>query len=70
VADWEVVYHLAAVPGVRASWGTRFDAHLRNNVLATQRLLPATRSWPGKRFVYASSSSIYARRSVFRRRRT
>jgi UDP-glucuronate 4-epimerase len=59
VADCEVVYHLAAEPGVRASWSTRFDAYLRNNVLATLHLLPATRSWPGKRFVYASSSSIY-----------
>ena len=59
VAECDVVFHLAAEPGVRASWGTRFDAYLRNNVLATQHLLEATRSWPGKRFVYASSSSIY-----------
>jgi nucleoside-diphosphate-sugar epimerase len=59
VADCDVVFHLAAEPGVRASWGTRFDAYLRNNVLATQHLLEAARSWPDKRFVYASSSSIY-----------
>jgi nucleoside-diphosphate-sugar epimerase len=44
---------------VRASWGTRFDAYLRNNVLATQLLLEAARSFPEKRFIYASSSSIY-----------
>jgi nucleoside-diphosphate-sugar epimerase len=59
VAEVEVIYHLAAEPGVRASWGTRFDAYLRNNVLATQHLLEAGRAWPEKRFVYASSSSIY-----------
>jgi nucleoside-diphosphate-sugar epimerase len=59
VAECDTVYHLAAEPGVRASWGTRFDAYLRNNVLATQHLLEATRSWPEKRFVYASSSSVY-----------
>ena len=46
VADCEVVYHLAAEPGVRASWGRRFDAYLRNNVLATQHLLEAAKGEP------------------------
>src|SRR4051794_29901247 len=55
----EVIFHLAAEPGVRASWGERFDLYLRNNVLATQHLLEASSQWPGKRFVYSSSSSIY-----------
>jgi UDP-glucuronate 4-epimerase len=59
VEDCDTVYHLAAEPGVRSSWGLRFDQYLRNNVLATQLLLEATRDQPGKRFVYASSSSIY-----------
>lgn len=59
VEDCEVIYHLAAEPGVRASWGQRFDCYLRNNVLATQHLLEAARRLPGKRFVYASSSSVY-----------
>jgi nucleoside-diphosphate-sugar epimerase len=59
VADCETVYHLAAEPGVRSSWGLRFDQYLRNNVLATQLLLEAMRDQSGKRFVYASSSSIY-----------
>jgi nucleoside-diphosphate-sugar epimerase len=59
VADCEVVFHLAAEPGVRASWGSRFDYYLRNNVLATQLLLEAATSCSEKRFVYASSSSIY-----------
>lgn len=59
VAECDVVFHLAAEPGVRASWGNRFDSYLRNNVLATQHLLEAAKPWPEKRFVYASSSSIY-----------
>lgn len=59
VEDCDVIFHMAAEPGVRASWGTGFDAYLRNNVLATQHLLEAAARWPAKRFVYASSSSIY-----------
>jgi nucleoside-diphosphate-sugar epimerase len=34
-----VVYHLAGQPGVRPSWGSQFDRYVRDNVLATQRLL-------------------------------
>jgi UDP-glucose 4-epimerase len=60
VADVDTVFHLAAEPGVRASWGTRFETYLRNNLLATQQLLEACTGWPeGNRLVYASSSSIY-----------
>lgn len=59
VEDCDTIFHLAAEPGVRASWGQRFDNYLRNNVLATQHLLEAARATEGKRFVYASSSSIY-----------
>ncbi len=44
---------------MRSSWGSRFDRFLRNNVEATQRLLEAAREAPERRFVYASSSSIY-----------
>jgi UDP-glucuronate 4-epimerase len=58
-AECDVIFHLAAEPGVRHSWGKRFDAYVRNNVVATQLLLDAVRPWPDKRFVYASSSSIY-----------
>jgi UDP-glucuronate 4-epimerase len=59
LADRDVVFHLAAEPGVRASWGTRFDRYVRNNVAATQRLLEASAAEPGRRIVYASSSSVY-----------
>jgi nucleoside-diphosphate-sugar epimerase len=57
--DVEVVFHQAAQPGVRASWGTTFDTYLRNNVLATQRLLEAAKELPLRKLVYASSSSVY-----------
>lgn len=59
VEDCDVVFHLAAEPGVRPSWGQRFEQYVRNNVFATQHLLEAAKRWPEKRFVYASSSSIY-----------
>ena len=55
----EVVFHLAAEPGVRTSWGARFHSYERNNVLATQRLLEALKPQPGTPLVYASSSSVY-----------
>jgi UDP-glucuronate 4-epimerase len=54
-----VIYHLAAEPGVRSGWGARYEHYLRNNVLATQHVLEALRSLPGRRLVYASSSSVY-----------
>jgi UDP-glucose 4-epimerase len=59
VAGCDVVFHLAAEPGVRSSWGQRFERYTHNNVVATQRLLEAATRRPERRFVYASSSSIY-----------
>jgi nucleoside-diphosphate-sugar epimerase len=57
--DADVVYHLAGEPGVRASWGPRFDRYTHHNVQATQRLLEAATEHAHLRFVYSSSSSIY-----------
>src|SRR4051812_30930255 len=60
VDECEVIFHLAAEPGVRSSWGGRFEQYLRNNLLATQRLLETAKAADGrKRLVYASSSSVY-----------
>jgi nucleoside-diphosphate-sugar epimerase len=53
------VIHLAALPGVRASWGEPFRAYAENNVVVTQRLLEAVRLRPVERVVVASSSSVY-----------
>src|SRR5262245_4055305 len=55
----QVVFHQAAQPGVRSSWGADFGVYLRRNVLATQRLLDRYRTSTLERFVYASSSSVY-----------
>ena len=57
--DVSYVFHLAAQPGVRASWGQEFVAYTHNNILATQRLLEASKGTGMKKFVYASSSSVY-----------
>jgi UDP-glucose 4-epimerase len=55
----DVVFHQAAQPGVRASWGREFAAYAHHNVLATQRLLERYKGAQLERFVYASSSSVY-----------
>jgi nucleoside-diphosphate-sugar epimerase len=61
----ELIYHQAAQPGVRASWGRSFEIYARNNVVATQRLLEAVKDRPLRQFVYASSSSIYGDAEAF-----
>jgi nucleoside-diphosphate-sugar epimerase len=61
VADVEAVFHLAAMPGLPKSW-TDFDLYESCNVRGTQRLLEAVRgSKTLRRFVYASTSSVYGR---------
>ncbi len=55
----DVVYHLAAQAGVRASWGQSFLIYTKNNIEATQLMLEASKDRKLKKFVYASTSSIY-----------
>ena len=55
----DYVFHQAAQAGVRSSWGDEFNVYTSNNVLATQRLLEACKGLEMKRFIYASSSSVY-----------
>ncbi|MCI2256905.1 GDP-mannose 4,6-dehydratase [Domibacillus sp. PGB-M46] len=55
----EVIFHQAAIAGVRNSWGTNFRQYVELNILMTQRLLEACKELPLKKFVYASTSSIY-----------
>jgi len=57
--DTRYVFHLAAQPGVRASWGDEFERYTHNNILATQRLLEACKEADVLKFVFASSSSVY-----------
>jgi UDP-glucuronate 4-epimerase len=60
VDEVDVIFHLAAEPGVRSSWGGRFESYVRNNILASQRLLETVKErGAGKRVVYASTSSVY-----------
>jgi UDP-glucuronate 4-epimerase len=54
----EGVFHLAARPGVRASWGAGFDRYVRDNILATHAVADAL-GQRGLRLVFASSSSVY-----------
>jgi nucleoside-diphosphate-sugar epimerase len=58
-AGADVVFHLAAQPGVRASFGEGFAGYVRDNVLATQRVFEAALAVGVRRVVWASSSSVY-----------
>jgi UDP-glucuronate 4-epimerase len=51
------VFHLAGQPGVRASFED-FDAYVRRNILATQKVFESA-ALSGVRVVFASSSSVY-----------
>jgi UDP-glucose 4-epimerase len=57
--DVSYVFHLAAQPGVRSSWGDEFIQYSQNNIMATQVLLEAGKESGVKKIVYASSSSVY-----------
>lgn len=60
VGDADLVFHLAAQAGVRASWGQSFDVYTQLNVTVLQRLLEAARGAADlRKFVFASSSSVY-----------
>lgn len=57
----DVIFHLAAMPGLVASW-TEFDLYQSCNLTATQRLLEAIKGNKNlKRFVYGSTSSVYGK---------
>ena len=59
------VFHQAAQPGVRASWGPDFDTYVRHNVVATQRLLEECVRAEVPRLIVASSSSVYGDAPVY-----
>ncbi len=55
----DYVFHHAAQAGVRTSWGENFSVYIKNNIEATQKLLEAAKNSRIKKFIYASSSSVY-----------
>ncbi|KPI15678.1 UDP-glucose 4-epimerase [Actinobacteria bacterium OK074] len=57
--DADAVFHLAALPGVRPSWGPEFDAYVAANIQSTQRLMASAYRLGIRRVVLASSSSVY-----------
>jgi UDP-glucuronate 4-epimerase len=57
LAGVDGVFHLAGQPGV-SSFGEVFPVYVRQNLVATQRLLEAAVASP-TRIVFASSSSVY-----------
>ena len=59
LGDADCVFHLAAQAGVRSSWGKSFSDYVRFNIEATQKLLEGARDSKVRKFVYASSSSVY-----------
>lgn len=62
----DYIFHIAAYSGVRKSWGNSFKLYLQNNVLVTQMLLEKIKENKNiKKFVFASSSSIYGNTNVF-----
>jgi nucleoside-diphosphate-sugar epimerase len=60
-----VVFHLAGQPGVQPSWGDHFDRYVKDNIVATQRVLEAMRGEGAPRLVFASSWSVYGEAEMF-----
>ena len=58
LAHADVVVHLAAMPGLTASWHD-FGTYLDCNVRATQQVLDDLVRAPGAHLVHVSSSSVY-----------
>ena len=63
--DFDCIFHLAAQPGVRDSWGIGFDSYATNNVLGTQKVFEFAVQNHTKRVVFSSSSSIYGDAETF-----
>jgi UDP-glucose 4-epimerase len=62
--DVDFVFHLAAQAGVRSSWGTGFSIYSKNNIEAAQQLLEWYTHKNIRKFICASSSSVYGNVSL------
>jgi UDP-glucuronate 4-epimerase len=58
VRDVAGIFHLAAQPGVRGSWGNSFEVYARDNIVASQKVFE-TAAHASVKVVFASSSSVY-----------
>lgn len=56
--DADYVIHLAGQPGVRESWA-EFPTYSRGNIDTTQRILEGLRGRKIRKFILASTSSVY-----------
>ena len=63
--DFDCIFHLAAQPGVRDSWGQGFNSYAMNNVLGTQKVFEFAARNNIQRVVFSSSSSIYGDAETF-----
>lgn len=59
----DAVIHEAAMPGLVRSWDD-FETYMSCNLLATKRLLDASRDTGIRRFVHISTSSVYGANAV------
>ena len=59
ISDVDYIFYQAAQAGVRTSWGADFYIYTENNIRATQYLLESSKNKKIKKFIYASSSSVY-----------
>jgi len=58
----QYLFHLAAQPGVRSSWGSQFELYVKENILVTQRILEHAKAANSfKQIIVASSSSVYGK---------
>lgn len=59
----EIIFHCAAQPGISSI--TPFSTYLDDNIIATYRLLEASKNVPTlKAFIHASTSSVYGARAT------
>lgn len=56
----QYLFHEAAQPGVRASWGRQFEVYVKNNIMTTQKILESAKKEKClDKIILASSSSVY-----------
>lgn len=60
----EYVFHFAGQPGIRDGFGKNFTYYLNRNILATQMLLESVKDISIKKFIFASSSSVYGQQKA------